>query len=404
MMGTGKTTGIFKSIRQESEKDPSKRFLYIGLFIQEVGDGNTNKEGRVQKSLPELDFKMPKNIGEGKLEGLKTLIRKKCNISSTHALFSMFDLEVVQLLVDNNYTLIIDEAVDAISVYKNIKKSDIELLSNTNIIKAEDDGKIVWCGDQYITSEYDGKYLDIKELCSLGSLYWHKNQVLVWEYPPKLLASLKEVIVITYMFEGSIMSSWLKINDIPYEYIDTETFGLLSNQVVMEKVRENLLILEPKGLAGIKGCTLSVNWFEKKASSDNLKAVKKVMETCLNTHKLRVGEVFWTTFKDRRSKLEGVGYTRTPKNGLDPFLPWNTKATNDYMDYKCCMYAVNVFKSPVELEYLEHKGILFDDDRYALSMMVQFIWRGCIRKGEPMKVLVLSKRMRELLKEWVKNG
>lgn len=404
MMGTGKTTGIFNKIREEHRQDHNKKFLYIGLFIQEVGDGNTGREGRVQKSLPELDFRMPKNMGEGKLEGLKTLVRKGHNISSTHSLFSMFDLEVVQLLTDNNYTLIIDEAVDAISVYKDIKKSDIELLTNTGIISTGEGGRIVWCGDQYTTDEYDGKYLDIKELCALGSLYWHHNEVLIWEYPPKLLSSLQEVIIITYMFEGSIMSSWLKINGIEYSYLDTVSFGLLPNSFVMEQVRNNLSILEPPSLSKIKNCSLSVNWFEKKATSENVKAVKKVMETCLNTHKLKVGDVFWTTFKSKKHKLEGVGYTRVPKNGLDPFLPWNTKATNDYMHHKCCMYAVNVFKSPVEVEYLASKGIEFDEDKYALSMMVQFIWRGCIRKGEPMKVLVLSKRMRELLKEWVKNG
>ena len=36
-----------------------------------------------------------------------------------------------------------------------------------------------------------------------------------------------------------------------------------------------------------------------------------------------------------------------------------------------------------------------------LATQDKFIWRGCIRKGEPMKVLILSKRMRCLLENWL---
>jgi len=66
-----------------------------------------------------------------------------------------------------------------------------------------------------------------------------------------------------------------------------------------------------------------------------------------------------------------------------------------------CMYAVNIFKNPVEVNYLKDNGIEVDEDTYALSEMIQFIWRGCIRQGKPMKVLILSQRMKRLLEEWL---
>jgi len=405
VMGTGKTTGVFNMMRDISKEHPDKKFLYVGLFLQEVGDGNSGIEGRIQKELPEMKFRMPKNTGEGKLEGLKRLIKLGCNISSTHSLFGMFDLEVVQLLVDNNYHLIIDEAVDAITTYKEVKKSDIDIMLNTGVIVKEEGGRIVWNGDQFTTEDYDGKFLEVKELCALGSLYWHNDEVLVWEYPPKLLEMLSDVLIVTYMFEGSIMSGWLKINNLPYEYIDPVAFGLMDNQIVMDMIRENLTIVTSKMLKDMKlsGSSLGVNWFEKKATKEQYQGIKRVMEAFLNTHKLRAGDVFWTTFLNRKSKLEGIGYTRVPKDGLSPFLAWNTKATNDYRDYKACMYAVNVFKTPTETSYLESKGVTFDQDHYATSMMVQFLWRGCIRQGKPMKVLIISERMRNLLESWV-NG
>lgn len=401
VMGTGKTTGIFNMMRN----NPDKRYLYIGLFIQEVGDGNTSTEGRIQKELPELKFKMPKNIGDGKLSGLKRLVKDGHNIASTHALFSMFDLEIVELLVSNNYTLIIDEAVDAITTYKNIKKSDIDIMINTGVIVKAEDGKIEWCGDRFTDEEYDGKFLEVKELCGLGSLYWYDEEVLIWEYPPKLLLELQEVIVITYLFEGSIMCNWMKVNNIPYSFMDNKEFGLVDNEIVMSVIREKLEIVVPSKLTKLKlsGSACSVNWFDKKATADQYSAMKRILENFVDTNSLKVGEVFWTTFLNKKAKLEGKGFTRVPKNGLSPFLSFNTKATNDYMNYRACMYAVNVYKTPTETGYLASKGIIFDQDQYALSMMVQFLWRGCIRKGEYMKVLVLSERMRDLLRGWL-NG
>lgn len=399
VMGTGKTTGVFKMMKD----NPDRKYLYIGLFIQEVGDGNTGVKGRIQRELPDLNFKMPKNTGEGKLEGLKRLVKAGSNIASTHALFSMFDLEVVDLLVANQYFLVIDEAVDAITTYKNIRKSDIDLMVNTGIVSKAEDGKISWCGDSFTDVEYDGKFLEVKELCALGSLYWYDDEVLIWEYPPKLLLELEDVLVITYLFEGSIMSSWMKVNNIPYSYIDNSSFGLVDNSIVMDNIRKNLEIVVPHRLKTMKmgGSACGVNWFDKKVTPELWGKMKRVLENFVDTNSLRVGEVFWTTFLNKRSKLEGKGFTRTPKDGLSPFLAYNTKATNDYMDYKACMYAVNVYKTPSETGYLSSKGIHFDQDQYALSMMVQFLWRGCIRKGEPMKVLILSERMRNLLEGWL---
>ena len=401
VMGTGKTTGVFKMMKD----NPDRKYLYIGLFIQGEGDGNAGVKGRIQRELPDLNFKMPKNTGEGKLEGLKRLVKVGSNIASTHALFSMFDLEVVDLLVANQYFLVIDEAVDAITTYKNIRKSDIDLMVNTGIVSKAEDGKISWCGDSFTDVEYDGKFLEVKELCALGSLYWYDDEVLIWEYPPKLLLELEDVLVITYLFEGSIMSSWMKVNNIPYSYVDNNAFGLVDNEIVMQTIRDNLEIVVPHRLKSMKmgGTACGVNWFEKRVTPELWVQMKKVLENFVDTNSLKVGEVFWTTFLNRKTKLEGKGFTRAPKDGLPPFLAYNTKATNDYMDYRACMYAVNVYKTPTETGYLSSKGIDFDQDQYALSMMVQFLWRGCIRKGKPMKVLILSERMRDLLTSWMEK-
>lgn len=397
MMGTGKTTGIFKMMEENQE---DRRYLYISLFLDEVGDGNTGVEGRIQKELPDMNFKMPKNMGEGKLQALKNLVTQGCNIASTHALFGVFDHELVEMLVSAKYTLVIDEAVDCISLFDEVNKSDIQMILSGDIVTVNDAGRLQWNEVKY--PEHNGKYSHIRELCALGSLYLHNNTILIWEYPPKLLELLEDIYIITYLFEGSIMSSWMKINGLQYSYLDLDLLGLKSEKEVKEIARANLQIISSPSLDKFKQSryTFSSGWHSD-ISKDKIKSVKSILRSCLVTHKAKAGDVFWTSFLSSQTKLQGVGYSKPVKGGLPPFLPCNTKATNNYRDYWLCMYTVNIFKNPIEVSYLRSKGVEFNEDMYALSQMIQFVWRGCIRQGKPMKVLILSNRMKSLLEGWL---
>ena len=42
----------------------------------------------------------------------------------------------------------------------------------------------------------------------------------------------------------------------------------------------------------------------------------------------------------------------------------------------------------------------FDKDLWALSNMIQFVFRSAVRKGESIKLYLPSLRMRELLERW----
>ena len=44
-----------------------------------------------------------------------------------------------------------------------------------------------------------------------------------------------------------------------------------------------------------------------------------------------------------------------------------------------------------------------DKDLWALSNMVQFVFRSRLRKGEPINLYVPSKRMRELFLKWLEG-
>jgi hypothetical protein len=397
VMGVGKTTRVFQMMKD----NPDKRYLYISIFNGEVGDGNANKPGRIHSVLPELDFKMPINSGEGKVEGLKKLLSYGCNVSTTHALFRVFDNEVVDLLIKGGYTMYIDEAVDCVSVYEDLDPTDIrDLYNNKWILVDEVSHTVSW--NEALCPDHVGQYKEVRDLCNSGCLYLYNMKALVSEYPPRLLRELRDIFIITYLFEGSTMSSWMKANIIPYEYVDNNELGLLDEKEVKKIIRQNLTLLVDKKLDLIEDKydnRYGSTWY-KRSSKPEKTQIKKALENCVARQKAKCGDVFWTTFLAMEDHLKGKGYT-SHHNGLPSMLAFNTKATNDYKDYWLCMYTVNLFKNPTELGYLKSRGVDFNQDLFALSEMLQFLWRGAIRCGKPMKVLVLSKRMRKLLMGWL---
>lgn len=57
--------------------------------------------------------------------------------------------------------------------------------------------------------------------------------------------------------------------------------------------------------------------------------------------------------------------------------------------------------NPIEKKFFEQYGIKVDQDAWALSEMIQWIWRSRIRTDQPISVYIPSKRMRDLLQQYL---
>ena len=53
--------------------------------------------------------------------------------------------------------------------------------------------------------------------------------------------------------------------------------------------------------------------------------------------------------------------------------------------------------------FYQNNGVDVYEDDYALSIMVQWIWRSAIRDGKKIWLYVPSKRMRDLLTNWIEE-
>ena len=144
--------------------------------------------------------------------------------------------------------------------------------------------------------------------------------------------------------------------------------------------------------------SLSANWF--KQHKRNSQAISQIQRNLYNLfrHKYDADsvDILWTTFKNAKHRLKGKVYTNA-------FISCTARATNDYKSRHCLAYCVNIFFHPEIKKFFSSRGIEVDEDMYALSEMLQWIWRSAIRENEDIYIYIPSKRMRNLLLEWLKN-
>ena len=125
-----------------------------------------------------------------------------------------------------------------------------------------------------------------------------------------------------------------------------------------------------------------------------------------NICKKKSNEVIWTTFKERADIPETKKNRKIkikPRSYAKGYVSCNARATNMYRDRDTVAYLINRYNSPVIINFFKDRGATVDEDIFALSELLQFIWRSAIRDGKPINVYIPSKRMRTLLIRWLNN-
>lgn len=189
IMGSGKTSAAINYINGSNKED--EKILYITPFLSEIQ--------RIKEACSSKKFKEPEVYGT-KIEGIKHLIQQGENIVSTHALFRRFDKEIVDMCRSQNYTLIMDEVTDVIEQYS-ISRQDFDTLiqkyayidNDTHLIKWRDEAK-----------DYNGKFLDEKNLCEFNCLAYYGNSVMMWLFPIDVFNAFRNVYILTYLFKSQM--------------------------------------------------------------------------------------------------------------------------------------------------------------------------------------------------------
>ncbi|NBJ12568.1 hypothetical protein [Microvirga arsenatis] len=387
----------------QSFTDPShepSRFLYVAPLLSEVD--------RITKACPDLNFRNPQPVEGRKLHHLSTLLDEGANICTTHALFSLLNREIYEKLRRQKYALIIDEVLDCVSMFDGLSNCDRELLFNERLVYLEPGtNRLRWNHREH--GVYKGEFDNIRDLCDNGNLVLYRGKALIWEFPIEFLKCFDQVYVLTYMFHGSPMSAYLRAESVDFDMktlVDGKLVSWAENSDETEtkqKLKELITVYngsanqlgQPKGREN----PLSSSWFDKRKSED-LAKLKAATENWFKKHaRTPANDNAWTTFKKAGKALKGTRYSKK-----ECWIPNNAKATNDFRHKKSLAYLCNVFYHPMIKGYFEDRGITVNEELYALSEMIQWIWRSQIRDWKPITVFIPSARMRGLFLEWLDSS
>ncbi len=79
-----------------------------------------------------------------------------------------------------------------------------------------------------------------------------------------------------------------------------------------------------------------------------------------------------------------------------------TRGTNDYAHCSHLIYLYDQYMNPHVARWLEDNSRALDD-AYALTELIQWVWRSRVRKGQPIIFYLPSLRMRQLIEKWLSS-
>lgn len=406
MMGSGKSSFSIQHMKKLQKE--GERFVYCTPYLDEVD--------RVKK---ECGFYEPEDCKEGKLQSFKKLISENKNVATTHALFKMLDLEAIEL-ISVGYTLVLDEVLDVVTE-STISNGDIENMIELNILRYDENNNLVM-GDEEIVAKKateNNKYQDIAMNLirhNLELIQGKKTTALIWLFPIDLLSAFDSVYILTFMFDGYPMKGYLDRHKIkqkkfsikcmnPEVEYEDRIFKLVDYyKPDLSKIKP-LINIADKGKINEIGesiNTFTYSWWTKLVKDKNhlewinlKKNINNYLKTSAPTTSKK--RIVWTTFTNARSSLYSSSLTD------DNFVANNIRATNDYKDMDIMIYLVDKRYNPIIEQWFKSKNVKINENEYALGEMIQCIWRTAIREGKPIYLYLPSKRMRELLINWL-NG
>lgn len=396
--GAGKTSWSIQHVKEPF----SGMFIYVTPYLSEIQRIIENTDG---------DFKEPSNNNEkgSKLEGLKNLIVRGENIACTHELFKLCDKEILELIRESGYTLILDEVLNVINPIS-ITPSDLKMLIDTNTIEIEEStGYINWKDEDYV-----GKFEELKYLSKNDNLFLFNNTFIFWTLHHESFEAFKEVYILTYLFDGQIQRYYYDLHNFNYEkksvIKEGDKYKLVDYDPKLdnrELIATRLNIYEDKGKSKLNSnfCKkpsnnmFSTTWL-KRCDDKTLERIKNNLRVYLNSVGGGTKNSFWTSIKSVAPKLKSSRATYYTTDKKDNFVSVNVRATNEYRNCTSCAYVYNRFMNPIEKAFFEFHGIKVDEDTLAVSDLIQFIFRGTIRNDQEdtiLNVYIPSLRMRNLL-------
>ena len=320
--GSGKTTSMIEGFCSH------RKYLVIVPLLTEV-----NRVIEWSKSIPFQQPHANDNDASTKTESLESMVVQGQNIATTHSLHErLVPLARRGLLSD--YDIIIDEVPEVFrSVSSKSKVSIEEFYLNTGYMTVDTKTGLVRPTNKWWSMRDDVDdtlSTSILTYANTGCLYLLEGHLFIWAMPKELLTAGRTTTILTYKSNGSVLSSYLKKLDVPVEVANDNQL----EEAFKRKAAEYILITSAKD-----------GWYKKG------------------------NEEVAGPFASGSKLFQGANWVAKV-----------TRGTNDYAHCSHLIYLYDQHKNPYVARWLENNTRSFDD-AYALTELIQCVWRSRIRNG-----------------------
>lgn len=341
-----------------------------------------------------------------KRDHLRELLEGGHSIVTTHALFT----DIAYLAQEGlllGYDVLVDEVLSvAHCVTQKVKNSGKgvsihswrDLYIDEGFAWVDPDTGMVHPTDKWERKQTLEELSDtLFSMAKTQSLFAVADNVLVWELPPILLKAVGSLTIYTFLAEGSLMAGFMRRNRINF----THDRDLSSERQFRKKAKR---LIEVRDIPSVNCLKLSYSGQQRMTKADHKKvsgAVKKIKERLLcgvpmENVMITSSRNMWFTSSDRPGPL-ATG-SRLFKN--TNWVPNTTRGTNDY---RHCTHLIYLWDQHLNPRIADFLGVATQrhKDMYAISELIQWVYRSQVRDGKPITLYLPSGRMRKLLQRWL---
>jgi hypothetical protein len=206
----------------------------------------------------------------------------------------------------------------------------------------------------------------------------------------------------TYKAEGSMLLAYLRKLGLPFEVSNDnhleEDFRAKAAELITIEGIGALSKLKLTYSGQEKGMSSSSYYSKVSRSLKNLKE-RKLVGVDINSILITSKKDAWLKASNDNQPKPGV-FAKNSRLKDANWIANTTRGTNDFIHCSHLVYLYDQNINPVVARWLGDSSRAFND-AYALTELIQWVWRSRVRKGEPITLYLPSPRMRRLFEEWL---